>query len=333
MIGRRIGAYELLGKLGGGGMGEVFLAHRVSAAGVGRPVVLKIVHRRHARSEKLRAMFLDEARLAAAVQHPNVARVEDLGEADGELFMVIEHVPGASLAQLLGKLEALGRRLVPAVIVAILVDAAAGLHAAHEACDEHGRPLHLIHRDVSPHNLLLGTQGQVKVIDFGVAKAERRLQRTTGKQIKGKLRYMAAEQLEGTAERRSDVFALGVILWEMLTGRRLFDDADEGVVIRRVLAGDVPPPSELGPVPAALEAVAMRALARRPEERFETAEAFADALRAAAPSYVEVDAVQRAALLLGLLGPEIDDRSRRVGLPLVSALDTGELAVEPSRAL
>ncbi len=240
MIGQQLGRYELLGKLGGGGMGEVFLARRMSAAGVGKPVVVKVVHRRHARNEALRAMFLDEARLAAAVRHPNVAAVEDLGEEGDELFMVIEHVPGASLAQVLAKLHTLGRRMLPGLSVALVSEAAMGLHAAHEARDEQGRPLNIVHRDVSPHNVLLGTQGQVKVIDFGVAKASRRLQQTTGRELKGKLRYMAPEQLDGEVDARTDVFALGVVLWEMLTAQRLFDDPDDATVIRRILAGDLP---------------------------------------------------------------------------------------------
>jgi serine/threonine-protein kinase len=332
MIGRHLGRYELLGKLGGGGMGEVFLAQRGGARGVGKPVVVKVVHRRHARSEELRAMFLDEARLAAAIRHPNVAAVEDLGEEGDELYMVIEHVPGASFAQVLTKLATMGRRLLPAMSVAIVADAAAGLHAAHEARDEHGRALNIVHRDVSPHNVLLGTQGQVKVIDFGVAKASQRLQKTTGKELKGKLRYMAPEQLDGNVDRRTDVFALGVVLWEALTGRRLFDDPDDATVIRRILAGDVPRPSDFAEVPAELEACVMRALARRADDRFPSAEAFAEALHAALPTH-EADAFARAAVLLGLLGPEIDDRSQRVGLPLVSALDTQELATAPLQAV
>jgi serine/threonine-protein kinase len=332
MIGRHLGRYELLGKLGGGGMGEVFLAQRGGARGVGKPVVVKVVHRRHARSEELRAMFLDEARLAAAIRHPNVAAVEDLGEEGDELYMVIEHVPGASFAQVLTKLTTLGRRLLPAMSVAIVADAAAGLHAAHEARDEHGRALNIVHRDVSPQNVLLGTQGQVKVIDFGVAKASQRLQKTTGKELKGKLRYMAPEQLDGNVDRRTDVFALGVVLWEALTGRRLFDDPDDATVIRRILAGDVPRPSTFADVPVALEACVMRALSRRADDRFPSAEAFAEALHAAVPTH-EADAFARAAVLLGLLGPEIDDRSQRVGLPLVSALDTQELATAPLQAV
>ncbi|MCU0675759.1 MAG: protein kinase [Myxococcota bacterium] len=332
MIGRHLGRYELLGKLGGGGMGEVFLAQRGGARGVGKPVVVKVVHRRHARSEELRAMFLDEARLAAAIRHPNVAAVEDLGEEGDELYMVIEHVPGASFAQVLTKLTTMGRRLLPAMSVAIVADAAAGLHAAHEARDEHGRALNIVHRDVSPQNVLLGTQGQVKVIDFGVAKASQRLQKTTGKELKGKLRYMAPEQLDGNVDRRTDVFALGVVLWEALTGRRLFDDPDDATVIRRILAGDVPRPSDFAEVPVALEACVMRALSRRTDDRFPSAEAFAEALHAALPTH-EADAFARAAVLLGLLGPEIDDRSQRVGLPLVSALDTQELATAPLQAV
>lgn len=333
MIGRRLGRYELLGKLGGGGMGEVFLARRVSAAGVGKPVVVKVVHRRHARNEALRAMFLDEARLAAAVRHPNVAAVEDLGEEGDELFMVIEHVPGASLAQVLAKLHTLGRRMLPGLSTALASDAALGLHAAHEARDELGRPLNIVHRDVSPHNVLLGTQGQVKVIDFGVAKASQRLQRTTGRELKGKLRYMAPEQLDGEVDARTDVFALGVVLWEMLTAQRLFGDPDDATVIRRILAGDLPRPSSLATVTPALDACVMRALAKRADERFPSADALATAIREACPEHAEAEPFARASVLLGLLGPEIDDRSRRVGLPLASALDTQELATAPMAAV
>ncbi|MEZ4247240.1 MAG: serine/threonine-protein kinase [Polyangiales bacterium] len=333
MIGRHLGKYELLGKLGGGGMGEVFLARRASAAGVGKPVVVKVVHRRHARSEDLRAMFLDEARLAASIRHPNVAAVEDLGEEGDELYMVIEHVPGASLSQVLAKLHTMTRRLKPAMSVAVVAEAASGLHAAHEARDERGRPLNIVHRDVSPQNVLLGTQGQVKVIDFGVAKASQRLQKTTGKQLKGKLRYMAPEQLDGEVDPRTDVFALGVVIWETLTATRLFEDPDDAKVIRRILAGDVPRPSDFADVPPELEACVMRALAKNKDDRYPSAEAFGEALREACPEHLEADAVERASMLLGLLGPEIDDRSQRVGLPLVSALDTQELATKPLQAV
>jgi len=322
------GKYTLIAKIGHGGMAEVFLAAVRGPAGFTKLCVLKRLHPHLEEEDALVGMFLDEARLAAAIRHPNVAAVEDLGEEGDELYMVIEHVPGASFAQVLTKLATMGRRLLPAMSVAIVADAAAGLHAAHEARDEHGRPLNIVHRDVSPHNVLLGTQGQVKVIDFGVAKASQRLQKTTGKELKGKLRYMAPEQLDGNVDRRTDVFALGVVLWEALTGRRLFDDPDDATVIRRILAGDVPRPSELAEVPAALEACVMRALSRRADDRFPSAEAFAEAL----PTH-DADAFARAAVLLGLLGPEIDDRSQRVGLPLVSALDTQELATAPLQAV
>jgi serine/threonine-protein kinase len=276
--------YLLHQPIASGGMATVYLASVRGARGFARTVAIKRLHPQFAADPEFSSMLLDEARLAAVIRHPNVVPTLDVAQSDGELFMVMEYVAGESLARLL--IEARGRSLaVPRSIgVAIVVDALSGLHAAHRARSEDGVELEIVHRDVSPQNILVGKDGITRLVDFGIARAAVRAQATREGQLKGKLRYMAPEQLRGKRDvtLRVDVYAAGVVLWEVLTGEKLFDGESEAEVFGNVLEGVVPPPStRAAGLPAELDRVVLRALARDPEARFSTALEMAEALQAA----------------------------------------------------
>lgn len=222
-------------------------------------------------------MLLDEARLASRVQHANVVQTLDVIEDGPELFVVLEYVHGESFDQLLARARSLGQPCPPRVAAAIVAGGLRGLHAAHEAKGEDGQPLDLVHRDFSPHNVLVGVDGVPRVLDFGVARARGRMQGTRDGQLKGKLAYLSPEQVHGEASRRSDVFAAGIVAWEALTGRRLFDAPSEAEVLSKVLLCRVPPLDE---GLAAWQPVLDRAFERDPDARFPTALAMAEALEA-----------------------------------------------------
>lgn len=280
----RLGNYEPLLQLASGGMATVYLARQAGAAGFQRLVVLKRVHRRLLKDREFYGMFVDEARVASLIRHPNVVPVIDVVEADGELFLVLDYVESAPLSGLLAAAGAEGELLPPAVVSRILADVLAGLHAAHEAMDMQGRKLDVVHRDVSPQNVIVGVDGTSRLIDFGIAKAARRLTVTSAGVLKGKFGYMAPEQTKQLPlDRRADVFAAGIVLYEGLTGHRLFD-GDEGDIVLSTLLAEIPDPSSLVPgLPAKLDAVVQAALARDREERFQTASAFLVALETALP--------------------------------------------------
>jgi serine/threonine-protein kinase len=280
-----VGRYALRHEIASGGMAVVHLGRLVGPAGFSRTVAIKRLHPHLARNPEFVAMFLDEARLAARIRHPNVVSTLDVVATEGELFVVMEYVPGDSLARLLHAAADRNERTPLPVAASIMVNVLHGLHAAHEACDEQGRPLGLVHRDVSPHNVLVGTDGLAHLIDFGVAKAAGRAQVTREGQLKGKLAYMAPEQLKGNrVDRRADVFGASVVFWEMLTGQRLFDGADEGEIYGKVLRGDVRRPSKVVPGPdRKTDAIVLRGLARNPGRRYESARTMALAIEAALP--------------------------------------------------
>ncbi len=280
-----VGRYALRHEIASGGMAVVHLGRLLGPAGFSRTVAIKRLHPHLARNPEFVAMFLDEARLAARIRHPNVVSTLDVVATEGELFVVMEYVAGDSLARLLRAAGDRGERAPLPVAASIMVNVLHGLHAAHEACDEQGHPLSLVHRDVSPHNVLVGTDGQAHLIDFGVAKATGRAQVTREGQLKGKLAYMAPEQLKGKkVDRRADVFGAGVVFWEMLTGERLFDGADEGEIYGKVLRGDVLRPSKLVPgLDRKMDALVVRSLTRNPERRYESARVMALAIEESLP--------------------------------------------------
>jgi len=278
---RLLGRYAMYEQFASGGMATLHYGRLQGPSGFSRTVAIKRLHAHLSEDPDFVAMFLDEARLAARIHHPNVIQTLDVESSEGELFVVLDYVHGDSLSRLLREAWRRGEPPTPELVGTILFGALEGLHAAHEARDAKGEPLELVHRDVSPHNILVGTDGIARVLDFGVAKARGRSQTTRVGQLKGKLAYMAPEQLRGSVTRRTDVFAASVVLWEALTGTRLFQGDDEGAVIDKLLLQPIPSPREYAPhVTPQLEAVVMRGLEREPSDRFATAREMALALEA-----------------------------------------------------
>lgn len=261
-MGEIFGRYDLEQRLAAGGMGEVFLARH---AGTGERVVIKRVLPHLIDDHELKALFFSEARLAASVHHPNIARILELGEADGRWFMALEYVDGWSLATVLGAARKAKTPLPGWAVARLALDGAAALQAAHSARDAKGKALGIVHGDVSPHNLLLGRDGLVRLIDFGVARASAQAAVDDSQALRGKYPYLAPEQLEDEdSSPRSDQFSLGVVLWEALAGRRLFEGRHDAHTLELVERCQVPAlDSPLGPVVA-------RLLARAPAQRFPT---------------------------------------------------------------
>src|SRR6478752_977372 len=275
-----LGRYALYGEIAHGGMATVHLGRLLGPVGFSRTVAIKRLHAPYAKDPDFVSMFLDEARLAARIRHPNVVPTLDVVALEGELFLVLEYVQGESMARIIRTLREKGGVTPPAIAAAIMVGVLGGLHAAHEARSEHGEPLHLVHRDMSPQNIIVCVDGIARVLDFGIAKARGRVQTTKDGQLKGKLSYIAPEQLRHEeVDRRTDIYAAGVTLWEMLTGQRLHKSDSEWQTVHQILTGEVPSPSSLiATVPSALDAVVARALQKKPEDRFVTARDMAVAL-------------------------------------------------------
>jgi serine/threonine-protein kinase len=281
----RIGRYELCFELAAGGMATVYLARVHGASGFEKLVALKRIHRHLAKEKKYIEMFLDEAKIASRITHPNVCSVFDFGQADGEYYIAMEYLVGEPLSRLCGKVarDRSQRRheMLPLRMAAIIADACEGLHAAHELKDANGDSLHVVHRDVSPRNLFVTYDGSVQVVDFGIASARQRMHHTATGQVKGTFAYMAPEQLTSSPiDRRVDVWALGVALWEMLTMRRLFRRDTTANTIHAVLYEDLVPPSKYrSQVPRELDDIVLKALMRDPAERWQTARDMGRAIR------------------------------------------------------
>jgi serine/threonine protein kinase len=342
----RIGNYEPLIQLASGGMATLYIARHARAGGFERLVVIKRVHPHLLGNREFCDMFLDEARISSLIRHANVVPVIDVAEANGELFLVLEYVESLSLAQLLAAAKVQGQLLPPPVASRIMSDALAGLHAAHEALDMREASMGVVHRDVSPHNILVDTHGISSIIDFGIAKAASRLSTTSTGQFKGKFRYMAPEQVkQQPLDRRADVFSAGVVLYEALTGRTLFRGENEGDTVLSVLVTEIPDPSSIAPgVSEQLDAVAHEALERRRDQRFATAARFREALEAACPPSTTDEVAAIVARLGGEMlarrreelqkalarsaggSPAKRHRDRRVSLALIGVLAVGGLS-------
>jgi serine/threonine-protein kinase len=331
--------YEILTRIASGGMATVFVGRRRGAAGFWRLYAIKRAHPHLVEEPAQRAVLVAEAKLTSQLSHPNVVSVLDVEEVAGELLLVMDYVDGLALADLLGRATERGVSLPPAVAVRIVLDACAGLHAAHELADERGRPIGLIHRDVSPQNILVGVDGIARVTDFGIAKApgvDSGVRTQTGF-LKGKLAYMAPEYVrDQQMDQRGDQFALAVVLWELFVGRRLFRRDNELETIMNVLTGPIPPVSSaLAGADAELDAVCARALAREPAQRFSSMRAFADALELAAGGLgLSATHEEVGAFVVDLAGEELERRRERVRQRIAeldaAENDTGALPLERS---
>jgi serine/threonine protein kinase len=281
---RRLDRFELIAEIASGGMATVYLARLSGAGGFQRFVAIKRLHPHLAGDQEFVQMFLDEARLAARLHHPNVVPILEIGESPQGYYLVMEYVEGDTLARILARSAQAGRMLPPKVSMRVCVDSITGLHVAHEMKDDDQKPLNIVHRDVSPQNILIGMDGSARITDFGVARAATRLSTTRTGQLKGKLAYMAPEQARGTdVDRRADIFAMGIVVWECLAQKRLFKGEGEADTLNRVLYEPIPSCKLANPsVPAALEAVVMKALDRNRDKRFETMSDLGDALEKAA---------------------------------------------------
>lgn len=270
------GHYTLLKRLGAGGMGEVFLAKDRG----GELLTVKRILPHLTENPRFLRLFLDETRIASRLVHPNIARIHEFGEADGVWFVAMEYVPGKDWRELLMRAREVEHPIPPPVVTKVAHQIAAALHVAHVATDAQGRPLKIVHRDVSPHNILVGPDGTAKLIDFGVARAANKSMHTAAGILKGKFPYMAPEQAHaGHVDGRTDVFALGIVMWESLTGAYLFRGKTDAQTVKAVRACDVPLVTERRPdCPRALERIVMKALRKDPAQRFQTARELEEAL-------------------------------------------------------
>jgi eukaryotic-like serine/threonine-protein kinase len=275
-VAKRFGAYEILYELKTGGMGAVLLGRRRGPGAFEQLVAIKTIRPEYAQTPAVRAMFLDEAAILARLSHPAIAAVHDFGEDGGTLYMVMEYVAGIAFRDIMD------HGLPPAVAARAIAEACRGVHAAHELHDLSGNVLGVVHRDISPDNLMFGFDGHIKVIDFGIALVKNRQAPVTEfGTVKGKPPYMSPEQVKNEAmDRRSDVFSLAVVLWEMLTRRGLFDGDSIYAIARAVEHQEIKPPSQLRgePLPLGLDAAVMNALDRDRARRTQTAAAFAEQL-------------------------------------------------------
>ena len=283
-VGSTANDYEILAKLATGGMADIFLARGASVAGVERYCVLKRILRDAAGDAQLVQMFLDEARLAAQLQHPNIASVYDVGKLGDSYFFTMEYVHGETVGSLIQR-SVDGDRLLPlACVLTIVAGAAAGLHHAHERNGVDGRALQIVHRDVSPSNLMVSYEGSVKVVDFGVAKAAHRASETRSGRVKGKISYMSPEQCRSQPlDRRSDLFSLGIVMWEMLTGDRLYRRDSDFAIMTAIIDEAPVSPSVVRPdVPREVDDIVRRLLAKPAADRFQSAAEVVDQIEAVA---------------------------------------------------
>jgi serine/threonine protein kinase len=267
-------------------MADLSVARARGIEGFERHVVIKHLRPEQSEDEAFVKMFVTEARLAGALHHHNIVQVHDIGQEDGRHFFAMEYVHGEDLRRLLSQLKKCGQRPPLEHVITIISAVAAALHHAHEQKGPDRRPLGIVHRDVTPGNILVAYDGNVKVVDFGIAKAALGTPGDTQVgMLKGKVPYMAPEQCTGKpVDRRSDVFALGIVLYELATVPRLFQGGNEFYTMSAVISGDIPPPSKHRPdLPKALEDIMLKALARKPSDRYQSA----DELRAALEGFAE----------------------------------------------
>jgi serine/threonine protein kinase len=338
---QRVDRYELIGEIASGGMATVFLARLTGVGGFQRFVAIKRLHPHLAGEAEFVEMFLDEARLAAGIHHPNVVPILEVHANPVGYYLVMEYIEGDTLARLLARSASKGQRLPVPIVLRILLDTLAGLHAAHELRDDHGAPVNLVHRDVSPQNVLVGSDGVARITDFGVARAASRLTATRVGQLKGKIAYMAPEQASGVEEidRRADVFSAGIVAWEALAARRLFKAENEAATLSRVMSEPVKPLHEAVPtISKELSAAVARALERDRDSRYASCAQFADAVEAAAQGRDGIaSARELAAYVREVMGQEIEQQREAVRTWLArsepSQVDPLSLVAAPSSSV
>lgn len=274
------GRYQLLKRLARGGMGEVWLARQAGMDGFEKLVVIKRILPHLAEEDAFVHMFLDEGKIAARLNHSNIVNIFDLGQEGEYYFLAMEYIHGEDIRRIWKQASKADTALSPALACRIIADACAGLDFAHKKADQKGEPLHIVHRDVSPHNIIVSFDGGVKVIDFGIARARGRISHTATGTLKGRFEYMSPEHASGyEVDHRTDVFALGVVLWESLSGRRLFKRDSDTATLLAVSRCEVPLPSSLNPeIPPELDAVVLKALTADKDDRYVDAAAFRLAL-------------------------------------------------------
>ncbi len=267
------GNYQLIKRIATGGMAQIYLARQRGPEGFEKLLVVKRILPHLAENDEFVRMFLDEARIAARLNHPNIVQIFNLGAQDDSFFIAMEYIHGEDVRRVWKRAEALGMALPIPLVCRVIMEACAGLDYAHKKTDPQGKPLDIVHRDISPQNILVTFQGGVKVVDFGIAKAADQATVTRSGVLKGKYSYMSPEQASGRRiDCRSDIFALGIVLWELLTGRRLFKRENEIQTLNAVTECKVLPPSKVNPrVPADLDAVVLKALARDANDRYQEA--------------------------------------------------------------
>jgi serine/threonine-protein kinase len=277
----QVGRYVLFDEIASGGFASIHLGRTVGVGGFARTVAIKRLHRQYAKDPDVSAMFLDEAKVVARIRHPNVLPTIDLIAEDDELFLVMEYVEGITLRQLMREARRRKRRVPLPIVLRVMAGALHGLHAAHEARTERGEPLQLIHRDIAPDNILIGSDGMPRLLDFGVARALGQFHSTRSGEVKGKLAYLTPEQIKGDPiSRRSDIFSASAVLWEAMTGRKLFRARTIGAVAHAVLNQPLDPPSIVADTPKKLDGIVMQGLERDPARRWPSALKMASAIEA-----------------------------------------------------
>ena len=332
--------YELVYPVARGGMARVWVAKLRGKHGFEKMVALKTILPTFAEDQRFRRMFLDEAKIASGIEHVNVAQILDLGEQAGQLYLVMEWVDGDSLQELDRAAEKAGGALPIPVLVRVLADACSGLHAAHELADAHGKTLNVVHRDVSPQNILISAKGVVKLIDFGVVKARRRAaEETTTGTVKGKLHYMAPEQAlgQGSVDRRADIWAVGATLYRLLARKPVYRGTTPLSTFKRLTSTVAPEPLPAH-IPGALSTIVLKALAFEPERRFATAAELGSALEALLQGPYQTSSREVAACVEQFLGPALAARRAAISealeddetLPIVPERESGVSQAETS---
>jgi serine/threonine protein kinase len=335
LVGSRIGRFEVIAEIGTGGMASVYVARSTGSGGFRRLVAIKVMHAHLSSDESFVDMFLDEARVAATIHHPNVVPIIDVGFEDGLVFLIMDYIEGDSFSNVEKVAISLRRRIPLGITLRVVLDALAGLHAAHELCDLEGNHLKIIHRDVSPQNIVVGVDGVSRIVDFGIAKAESRVTTTKVGMIKGKLNFMAPEQLRSAPlDRRVDVFGMGVTLWEAVTLRRLYAGENDFDTARRILTGEYPPLLDFDArLPPVLDEICKKALNPDPDQRFMSADEFADAIETHLAGSV-ASGRDVAAFISGVASQKLERERRAMRESVNSDMEMDPLSstvVEPAR--